>query len=82
MLLSGNKRPGNVVYLVDSGRRLAGAPGPAVSSNGRVWKMALDQDDPTQVTSLSILINGDDRAVKALTGSTSRTTSSPPRAAS
>ena len=55
-----DKRPGmgNVVYIVDSGR------GPAVdghpadtrfrSTNGRVWKMVLDPDDPTKVTSFSL----------------------------
>jgi hypothetical protein len=61
-----DKRPGmeNVVYLVDSGRGVAGAPGPGVSTNGRVWKMVLDENDPTKVTSLSILIDGDDRPVK------------------
>lgn len=64
-----DKRPGmsNVVYLADSGRGLAGAPGPGVSTNGRIWKMVLDPNDPTVVTSLSILIDGDDAPVKTLT---------------
>ena len=63
-----DKRPGmeNVVYIVDSGRGTAGAPGAGLSTNGRVWKMVLDPDDPTDVTSLSILVEGDDSAVKTL----------------
>ncbi len=63
-----DKRPGmeNVVYVVDSGRGTAGAPGPGVSSNGRVWKMVLDPDDPTTVTSLSVFVEGDDNPVKTL----------------
>jgi hypothetical protein len=66
-----DKRPGmgNVVYLVDSGRGLAPATGqteapPGSSTNGRVWKMVLDPNDPTKVLSLSILIEGDDRQVR------------------
>lgn len=64
-----DKRPGmsNVVYMADSGRGSASAPGPGVSTNGRIWKMVLDPADPTIVTSLSILIEGDDSAVKTLT---------------
>jgi hypothetical protein len=58
---------GNVVYLADSGRGATSAGGNAfTSSNGRVWKMVLDPDDPTKVTSLSILIEGDDNPVKTL----------------
>jgi hypothetical protein len=60
----------NVVYFADTGepRARAGA-GPARMtrastgggpySNGRVFKMVLDPNDPTKVTSLSILIEGD-----------------------
>jgi hypothetical protein len=72
-----DKRPGmsNVVYIVDSGRGTAPTQppppqppvptfGPGLSTNGRVWKMVLDADDPTAVTSFSILIEGDDHAVK------------------
>jgi hypothetical protein len=61
-----DKRPGmsNVVYLVDSGRGLAGAVANGKSTNGRVWKMVLDKSDPTIVRSLSILIEGDDNEVK------------------
>ncbi len=65
-----DKRPGmsNVVYLADSGRGSASlAPGaPFASTNGRIWKMVLDPSDPTKVTSLSILIEGDDNPVKTL----------------
>lgn len=63
-----DKRPGmsNVVYLVDSGRGQALAPANGVSTNGRVWKMVLDEDEPTTVDSLSILIEGDDNVVKTV----------------
>jgi hypothetical protein len=63
-----DKRPGmeNVVYVVDSGRGTAGSPGAGVSTNGRVWKMVLDPNDPTEVTSLSVLVEGDDNPVKTL----------------
>ena len=64
-----DKRPGmsNVVYVVDSGRGTAGASQPGRSTNGRVWKMVLDPTDPKKVTSMSILIEGDDMPVKTLT---------------
>jgi hypothetical protein len=65
-----DKRPGmgNVVYVVDSGRGTSGAAPlpPRTSTNGRVWKMVLDPDDPTQVDSLSIMVEGDDNPVKTL----------------
>ena len=63
-----DKRPGmqNVVYVVDSGRGTAGASQAGRSTNGRVWKMVLDPNDPTVVTSLSILVEGDDNPVKTL----------------
>lgn len=68
-----DKRPGmqNVVYLIDSGRgsNSAGtAPfiNPFASTNGRVWKMVLDPEDPTVVESLSILIEGDDNVIKTV----------------
>jgi hypothetical protein len=54
----------NVVYVVDSGRGSSGSPAANLSTNGRVWKMVLDKKDPTKVTSLSVLIEGDDAAVK------------------
>lgn len=66
-----DKRPGmsNVVYLIDSGRGTGAAvpplpQGPGISTNGRVWEMVLDPNDPTQVFSLRILIEGDDRPVR------------------
>jgi hypothetical protein len=66
-----DKRPGmgNVAYIVDSGRGTAPAApgpffGPGISTNGRVWKMVLNPSDPTQVTSLSIAVEGDDSPVK------------------
>ncbi|HUQ62243.1 MAG TPA: hypothetical protein VM121_00635 [Acidimicrobiales bacterium] len=64
-----DKRPnmGNTVYLADSGRGSTSAPGPGVSTNGRIWKMVFDPNNPTVVTSLSILVEGDDSAVKTLT---------------
>jgi hypothetical protein len=63
-----DKRPGmgNVVYIVDSGRGTAGISQPGRSTNGRVWKMVLDPDDPTVVDSLSIAVEGDDNPVKTL----------------
>ena len=57
---------GNVVYVVDSGRGTAGVSQAERSTNGRVWKMVLDPDDPTQVVSLSIVVEGDDNPVKTL----------------
>jgi uncharacterized protein DUF839 len=56
-----DKRPGmsNVVYLADSGRATAGAAAKDRSTNGRIWKMVLNADDPTKVDSLSILVEGD-----------------------
>jgi hypothetical protein len=65
-----DKRPGmgNVVYIADTGRGATSAGGnPFTSSNGRIWRMVLDPADPTKVTSLSILIEGDDNPVKTLT---------------
>jgi hypothetical protein len=65
-----DKRVGmsNIVYMIDSGRGATSAGGNAfTSSNGRVWKMVLDPEDPTVVDSLSILIEGDDNPVKTLT---------------
>ena len=63
-----DKRPGmgNVVYLADSGRGTAGVPQAGRSTNGRIWKMVLDPDDPTQVLSMSIFVEGDDNPVKTL----------------
>jgi hypothetical protein len=63
-----DKRPGsgNIVYIVDSGRGTAGASQAGRSTNGRVWKMVLDPSDPTKVSSLSILVEGDDNPVKTL----------------
>ena len=63
-----DKRPDqeNVVYIADSGRGTAGASQPLRSTNGRIWKMVLDPDDPRDVTSLSIFVEGDDSPVKTL----------------
>ena len=62
-----DKRPGmgNVAYIVDSGRGSAGQ-GAGISTNGRVWKMVLDPNDPTVVTSLTVFVEGDDSVVKTL----------------
>jgi hypothetical protein len=67
-----DKRPGmaNVVYVVDSGRGRTAAQSLDTnfrSTNGRVWKMVLDKDDPTKVTSLTVLVEGDDNPVKTPT---------------
>ena len=67
-----DKRPGmgNIVYIVDSGR--GRRPDQSLdtpnfkSTNGRVWKMVLDPDHPTVVTSLTVLVEGDDNPVKTL----------------
>ena len=66
--LAYDKRPGmgNVVYFADTGRATSGAPAAGKSTNGRIWKMVLDPEDPTQVDSLSILLDGDDSAVQTL----------------
>jgi Bacterial protein of unknown function (DUF839) len=67
-----DKRPGmgNVVYIVDSGRGRTAAQSLDTpnfrSTNGRVWKMVLDPKDPTKVTSLTVLVEGDDNPVKTL----------------
>jgi hypothetical protein len=66
-----DKRPGmgNVVYIVDSGRGRTAAQSLDTnfrSTNGRVWKMVLDKNDPTKVTSLSVFVEGDDNPVKTL----------------
>lgn len=63
-----DKRPGmgNVVYVVDSGRGSSGQ-GAGISTNGRVWKMVLDLNDPKVVTSLTVFVEGDDSVVKTIT---------------
>jgi len=68
-----DKRPGmgNVVYVVDSGRgrRSTDMPmfdTPFRSTNGRVWRMVLDPNDPTEVTSFSLFVEGDDSELKTL----------------
>jgi hypothetical protein len=64
-----DKRPDheNTVYIVDSGRGSAGVSQAGRSTNGRVWKMEFDPDDPKQVDSFSILVEGDDNEVKTTT---------------
>jgi hypothetical protein len=67
-----DKRPGmgNIVYIVDSGRGRTAAQSldtPFRSTNGRVWKMVLDPNDPTVVTSLTVFVEGDDNPVKTPT---------------
>jgi hypothetical protein len=67
-----DKRPGmqNIVYIVDSGRGRTAAQSLDTpnfkSTNGRVWKMVLDPADPTVVTSLTVLVEGDDNPVKTV----------------
>jgi hypothetical protein len=63
-----DKRAGmsNTVYVVDSGRGTAGASLDGRSTNGRVWKMMLDRTNPKAVTSMSILIEGDDSPIKTI----------------
>ncbi len=68
-----DKRHGmeNVVYFADSGRGRADTATLDTpnfrSTNGRIWKMVLDKNDPTKVTSLTVLVEGDDNPVKTLT---------------
>ena len=68
-----DKRRGmhNVVYVVDSGRGRTAAQSLDTpnfrSTNGRVWKMVLDRRDPRKVTSLTVLVEGDDTPVKTPT---------------
>jgi hypothetical protein len=68
-----DKRPGmgNVVYIVDSGRGRTAAQSLDTpnfrSTNGRVWKMVLDRNDPTKVTSLTVFVEGDGNPVKTPT---------------
>jgi hypothetical protein len=66
--LAYDKRPGmqNLVYVVDSGRGTAGDPQAGRSTNGRVWRMELDPDNPRNVDSLSVFVEGDDQPVKTL----------------
>jgi hypothetical protein len=68
-----DKRPGmgNVVYVVDSGRGRTAAQSLDTpnfrSTNGRVWKMVFDREDPTKVTSMTVFVEGDDNPVKTPT---------------
>ena len=48
-----DRNDSNVVYLADSGRGSG-----TIRPNGRIWKMVLDPNQPTKVTSLTILIEG------------------------
>jgi hypothetical protein len=67
-----DKRPGkgNVVYIVDSGRGRRPTESQDTpnfrSTNGRVWRMELDPNDPTKVTSLTVFVEGDDNPVQTL----------------
>jgi hypothetical protein len=67
-----DKRPGmgNVVYIADTGRGRTAAQSLDTpnfrSTNGRVWKMVLDPNNPTAVTSLTVSVEGDDNPVKTL----------------
>ena len=67
-----DKRPGmgNTVYIVDSGRGRTAAQALDTpnfrSTNGRVWKMVLDPENPRQVTSMTVFLEGDDSPVKTL----------------
>jgi hypothetical protein len=64
-----DKRPGmqNVVYVADTGRGSNSASGNAfASTNGRIWKIVFDPNDPAKVLSLSVLIEGDNNPVQTL----------------
>jgi hypothetical protein len=61
---------GNVVYIADSGRGRREDQSLDTnfrSTNGRVWKMVFDKNDPKKVTSLSVFVEGDDSPVKTPT---------------
>jgi hypothetical protein len=70
--LAYDKNDPNVVYIADTGRsrvvpdpatgRLVRGPGGTVgfADNGSVFKMVFDADNPTEVTSFSVLAQGDD----------------------
>jgi hypothetical protein len=55
---------GNVVYVVDSGRGSGGPSADGKSTNGRVFELTLAPNNERKVTSMRVLIEGDDRAVK------------------
>jgi hypothetical protein len=57
----------NVVYIADTGRSVGGDSTPPTrfpSTHGRIWKLVLDETDPSQVTSLSIFVEGEGRRLK------------------
>jgi len=66
----GGKENRDVVYIVDSGRGRTEAQSLDTpnfrSTNGRVWRMELDRNDPTKVTSLTVFVEGDDSPVKTV----------------
>jgi hypothetical protein len=70
--LAYDKRPGmgNVLYIADSGRGRTAAQSLDTpnfkSTNGRIWRMVFDKNDPKVVTSLTVLVEGDDNPVKTL----------------
>jgi hypothetical protein len=69
--LAADKKKDGVVYIADTGRtrivpdastgRLMRGPGGTVgmADNGRIFKLVLDDDDPTVVESLTVLADGD-----------------------
>jgi len=65
------KNQPNTAYVVDSGRGRTPAQSLDTpnfkSTNGRVWKMVFDPNDPTKVTSLTVFVEGDDNPVKTVT---------------
>jgi hypothetical protein len=68
--LAYDKQQENVVYIADSGRGRQSQQSldtPFRSTNGRIWKMVLNENDPTIVDSLEILVEGDDNPVSTST---------------
>ena len=66
-----DKRPGmdNVVYIIDSGRGRRDTDSldtPFRSTNGRIWRMVLNPDNPKKVDSFGVFVEGDDHPVKTL----------------
>ena len=75
--LASDKNDPNVVYLADTGRSRV-VPDPATgrlmrgpsgttgfADNGSVFKLVFDPDDPTEVTSFTVLAQGDDDGLDA-----------------
>jgi len=61
--LAYDKTDPNIIYIADTGRGNATPTNGVASTNGRIWKMVLNDKDPLKVDSLSILYDGDTQAL-------------------